>query len=227
MKRETKTRSLAIVIDFMNAEFSKSGKRDRWADYLLKSGLSLKQAQAIQETLLTAHRSGNIAPLADGVEQYANKEWAPTKDGRKFEQTLWNISGALRILYVSLVNVVNGEQFFSLKRCAECSRFFPDGQKRQYCSDACLRKHNSKTAQRRVEQARRMRRLREIRPKLVQLRQMGRTTALSEIVDRVPGFDPKLLALIIEDKEPLKELVSRVKYRNRKILMTAKLEVEE
>jgi hypothetical protein len=224
MKKPHIRRETTIIIDFMNADFTReSGKREKWAKYLLDAGLSLKRARAIQETVFAAHRKGSVAPLADGVRDYADVvEWQPSKDGRKFEM-LRNISGAQRLLYVSLVYVVNSEQFFSLKRCAECSRFFPDGQKRQYCSDACLRKHNSKKAQERVERARRKHRFDEVFPRLLKLQKMAKSMPLSGIVDKVPGFDPKLLAIIIEGKEPLKELVSHVKYRNRKILMEAKL----
>ena len=224
MKKTHVRRETKIVIDFMNADFTReSGKRDTWAKYLLDDGLSLKEARAIQETVLAAHGRGSVLPVADGVRDYADiVEWTPSKDRQKFGM-LRNISGALRTLYVSLVYVINSEQFFSLKRCAECSRFFPDGQKRQYCSDACLRKHNSTEAQKRVEQARVNKRWNEIKSKLIRLQALGRRLPFSEIVQRLPGFDAKLLADIIEEKRERRELANEIKYKNRKILMEAKL----
>src|SRR5215510_2811711 len=224
MTKRRFNRETRMVLDFMNADFiHESGKRDKEAQYLLDAGLSVKQAREIQQTMLAAYQSGTVTPFADAVRDYADlKEPRPSKDRQRFEM-LWNISGAKRFLYVSLLQVVNDEQFFSLKRCAECSRFFPDGRKRQYCSDACLRKKNSRTAQERVERLRAKQRFDEVFPKLLKLQKMKKTAPFSKILDSVPGFDPKLLALIVENKEPLKELVSRVKYRNRRILMEAKL----
>jgi hypothetical protein len=224
MKTPHVRRETTIVIDFMNADFGhESGKREKWAKYLLDAGLSLKQARAIQETVLAAHRSRSVAPLADGVRDYVVVELTPSKDWRKFEMPLRNISGAERILYTSLVYVLNSEQFFSLKRCAECSRFFPDGQKRQYCSDACLRKHNSKTAQQRVERLRAKNRFEQVFPKLLKLQKAAKGTSQLELLGKLPGFSPTLLADIIKGKKPLKTLAAEVKYKNRKILMGAKL----
>jgi hypothetical protein len=42
-------------------------------------------------------------------------------------------------------------------------------------------------------------------------------------VSRLPGFDPKLLADIIEAKRELRDVAREIKYKNRKILMEAKL----
>jgi hypothetical protein len=124
-------------------------------------------------------------------------------------------------LYSSLVHVINSGQFWQLKRCAECKRFFLG--KRKYCAVTCLKKRNNRTAQERVEKARRAKRFHEVFPKLVRLQKMAKTVPFSGIVDKVPGFDPKLLALVIEGKEPLNEIASQVKYKSRKILMNAKL----
>jgi hypothetical protein len=220
-RRETET-----VIDFMNADFAhETGTRGKWAKYLLDAGLSLKRARAIQETMLAAHRIGSVAPLADGVQRYAITEWRPAKDRRSFEP-LRNISGAESILYTFLVYVINlpHDQFFSLKRCAECSRFFPDGRKRQYCSDACLRKHNSKKAQERVEKARAKKRFNEVYPKLLKLQKAAaKGTSELELLGKLPGFTPARLADIIKGEVSLKKLAAQIKYKNRRILMEAKL----
>jgi hypothetical protein len=213
-----------MVIDFMNADFAHASvKRGKWASYLLDAGLSLKQARAMQERVLAAHGGGDVALLVHDVDTYVSAvTWKPSKTNRRTFTMLADTSRAESILYVSLVNVVNGGQFWSLKRCAECSRFFPDGRKRQYCSDACLRRHNSKTAQARVEKARRKKRFDEVYPELLRLQSMAKRLPFSEMLDKLPSFDPKLLAIIIEGKKPLKELASQVKYKNRKILMEAK-----
>src|SRR5262245_33490080 len=106
MKKPETRRETKLVVDFVNADFAhKTGKREKWAKYLVDDGLGLKQARAIQETVLAAHRSGNVAPLADGVREYADRvQWTPSKDGRKFEM-LRDISRPEAILYVSLVKV--------------------------------------------------------------------------------------------------------------------------
>jgi hypothetical protein len=218
LRRETET-----IIDFMNADFARErGKRGKWAKYLLDADLSLKRARAIQETMLAAHRTGSVALLADGVERYAITEWRPAKDRRSFEP-LRNISGAEGILYTFLVYVINHDQFFSLKRCAECSRFFPDGRKRQYCSDACLKSRNSRKAQERVEKARAKKRFNEVYPKLLKLQKAAKETPDLELLAKLPGFKPALLADILKGKTPLKELAAQIKHKNRKILMEAKL----
>jgi hypothetical protein len=85
------------------------------------------------------------------------------------------------------------------------------------------REHDSTQAQKRVEQARADRRWNEIKGKLLQLQALGRRLPFSEIVERLPGFEPKLLAEIVEEKRDRRELAKEIKYANRKILMRATL----
>ena len=222
MKPETKSRNLAIVIDFMNADFSRdSAKRAKWAAYLLKLGLGLKRARQIQETVLAAHRSESVAPVAEGVREYVNVVVPhPSKDGRGFE-ILWDQPRADNILYLSLMKVMDDRRFWSLKRCPECSQFFSGRQK--YWPRDCLRKRDIKKAQERVEKARAKKRFDQVFPKLLRIQKAAKATSQLELLAKLPGFNPKLLADIIEGKRPLKELAAEVKYKNRKILMEAKL----
>jgi hypothetical protein len=122
---------------------------------------------------------------------------------------LWSLPRPESILYVSLVSVINSGQFWSLKRCAECSRFFLG--KRRYCSDACLRNHNSKTAQQRVERLRTRKRFDQVFPKLLKLQNAVKGTSQLELLGKLPGFSPALLADIIGGKRPLKTLAAEVK----------------
>jgi hypothetical protein len=221
-KPETKSWNLSIVIDFMNADF-KAEKFGRGVNYLLDAGLSPKKAPTIQQTILAAHGAGNVMPLRDDVERYGFWELEPAAD-KRFFRMVENISGAEQRLYAALVNVINDRgRFWRLRRCRHCARFFFPRAKQQYCSDVCLGKHNSKTAQERVERARRTRRFKEIFPRLVRLQKLAKTAPFSEILDKLNGFDSKLLAIIVEGNKPLNELASDVKYKNRQILMKAKI----
>jgi hypothetical protein len=230
MRRETKSKDLTLVADFMSFDFSRKyrplSKKDvpsMWVRWWLGSGFDSpagwKKAHEIQKAVLAAHTSGNLEPLADNLN-------------RHFRQVFWEVNNRIvtplpvithpeSYLYSSLVHVINSGQFWQLKRCAECKRFFLG--KRKYCAVTCLKKRNNRTAQERVEKARRTKRFNEVFPKLVRLQKMAKTAPLSEMLDKLQGFNPKLLATIIEDTKPLKELASQVKYKNRKILMEAKL----
>jgi hypothetical protein len=220
-KPETKYWNLTIVIDIMNADFA-AGHLGRGVRYLVDSGLNAKTAAAIQRTILATHAAGSVMPLRDEIERCRIWEFEPAPDKRSFTLTQ-NVSGAEQRLFAALVNVINRGDFWRLRRCRMCAKFFAPGAKQRYCTAACLAAHNSKTAQERVERARRKRRFKEVFPKLLRLQKIAKSTSFREMMDKVPGFDPKLLAIIAESKEPLNKLVSQIKYRNRKLLLQAKL----
>jgi hypothetical protein len=186
-------------------------------------GLAQKGAAQIRDALIAAHQKQSVRPVIEGIMKYAGvvEVW-PSKDGRSL-RLIKDISTPEQSIYAALVREILDKRFWSLRRCEECGLFFLPQPKQKYCKPECLAKRNSKKAQGRVERARRNRRFKEVFPKLVRLQKLAKTTPLTAMVDKVPGFDPKLLATIIEGREPLKELVSRVKYRNRKILLEAKL----
>ncbi len=209
----------------MNADFaSKSGSQGRRVDFYLNY-LSRKRAGEIQKLILDAHAQGKITgALAEFVEKHANVvEWTPASERRSFEM-LYNTSRPESGVAVSLINAINRDQFWRLRRCKQCARFFfPRQQKRRYCGDVCLREHDSTQAQKRVEQARANRRWNEVKGKLLLLQTLGRRLPFSEIVARLPGFDAKLLAEIVEEKRDRRELAKEIKYANRKILLAATL----
>ena len=219
-KRETKLWNLAIVIDFMNADF-KAGKFGGNVRYLFDCGLGLKKAGEIQQKILAAFSAGNVMPVDDDVARYVAKELVPAPDKKSYE-VLENVPRAESRLYAALLNLMSRKLFWRLRRCRHCGKFFSPKAKQQYCSSACLRKKNSLTAQERVERARRKRRFDEIFPKLVKLQKM-KSLPLSEVLKKVPGFDVNLLATVLEGTKPLKQLATEIKYRNRRILKGAKL----
>jgi hypothetical protein len=231
MERETKSKDLTLVADFMSFDFARNyrplSKKDvpsMWLRWWLGSGFDSpagwKRAREIQKAVVTAHTDGNLEPLVDNLN-------------RHLRQVFWEVDKRIvtprpvitrpeSYLYSSLVHVIAGGQFWQLKRCAECSRFFLG--KRKYCDITCLKKRNSLTAQRRVEKARAKKRFDEIFPKLLRLQKAAKETARPlELLDKLLGFNHKLLADIIDGKKPLKELASQVKYKNRKILVEAKI----
>jgi hypothetical protein len=227
---ETKlSRDLATVLDFLNADFRKSGKRGKWAVYALNY-LSLLEAREIQKAMLESYDSGGTTEaLLDATDKYADRvAWRNPRlpnskelDRRKL-QALRDISKAGSDVVLFCIHVINDGRFWRLRRCAQCSNFFSPHRKQLCCSDKCLRERESKTAQERVEKARKMRRWDEMFPQLVKLQKM-RDRPFSDVYDKVPGFDPKLLAMILERQKPLKELAMLIKYRNRRILLEAKL----
>jgi hypothetical protein len=220
-KSETKVpRDLATVLNFLNGDFG---------PYALRY-LSVKEAQAIQQALLESYDRGEIAgSLLDLANEYVTEVvWTHGRradsnepDLRKFG-FLRDISKSGSAFVLSCISVVNDTRFWRLRRCVQCEKFFLPRGKQQTCSDKCLREREIRTAQERVEKARKKRRFDELFPKLLKLQQM-KGHRLSEVLERVPGFDVKLLETILEGRKPLTELVSQIKYRNRRILQEAKL----
>lgn len=191
----------------------------KWRQY----GFTKKSGAEIRDALIAAHQKQSVRPVIEGIRKYAGvvEVW-PSKDGRSL-RLIKDISIPEQRVYAAVVREILDKRFWSLRRCEECGLFFLPHPKQRYCKPECLAKRNSKKAQERVERARRNRRFKEVFPKLVQLQGFAKRKLFSDVLDKVPGFDPKLLALIIEGKEPLKDLASKVKYRNRKILLKAKL----
>ena len=216
-------RDLSTVLEFMNADFG-GHPTGKWVTHLLKRGMSAEKAQGIKEKMLSAHRSGSVLPLEADVRTYAKAvRWVPEDDHRRFSLNYYYTSHPESELYVLLLPVINEGLFWSIKQCAECPRFFLPRRKQRYCSNRCQKKTNSKKAQKRVEANRRNHRYNEIRPRLFRVRELAKTTPQLKILDKLRGFDPQLLAIILDSKKRLTEIAPLVKYRNRQILMKAKI----
>jgi len=67
-------------------------------------------------------------------------------------------------------------------------------------------KTNRRTAQQRVEKARAKKRFDQVFPRLLRLQKAAKTASQLELLGKLPGFNPKLLAAIIEGEEAVKRI---------------------
>jgi hypothetical protein len=223
-EKETRRYGLSIVIEFLNADFSsKSGKRGRWRNYIPRYW-SLEQAREIQRHIIEAHSYGKItrALHEDAIEYVSHVQPDPGPDRRTWK-LLNDISQPGSDVMTAIINA--DDSFWRIGRCTRepCRRFFLPTRKRKFCSDSCQTAFNNEGAQDRVEQARQSHRYKEIKDQLLKLQKLAKRTPLFDILRLLPGFSPELLETIIVAKRSLKSLASDIKYRNRKILMEAKL----
>jgi hypothetical protein len=206
--------------------------RPRAVAYFLNSTFDAdKAALELQRLVLEAH-SRKIIPrdgaLAEAVNRHARDvEWRVDRDGQAFDM-LTDISSPASRFTVALIGSCRDGSFWKLRRCEyqPCSKFFFPEPKRRYCSRACLRSSNIAGAQERVEKSRRLKRFEEIKKKLERIKQLSKSgTSDFDLMERLPGFNPSLLKEIVHGKRAPEELSEKIKYKNRRILMKAKLPV--
>ncbi len=231
------TRDLKLLVDFLNFDFkgeyrplSKKGIPSTRLRWLIGMGFDSlrgwKKADEVQQKIMAelfVHNpkiaERDIEQLVADVNRHVGKMiWEVGKDGRTIEMVPVVSGSPEAYLYYCILSTLLNRQFWILKRCRECHRFF--ASKVNFCRVNCRRRYNNKTAKERVRKARATKRFREIFPKLLRLQKMSKTKSFSEMLDAAPGLAPKVLADIIEGK-PLKTI--EAKHKNRRILLELKL----
>ena len=231
------TRDLRLLVDFLNFDFkekyrplSKKGIPSTRLRWLIGMGFDSpkgwKKGDGVQRRItadLFVHNpktnKRDIEQLVADANRHVGKTiWEVGRDGQTIEMVPVVSGSPEAYLYYCILSTLLNGQFWLLKRCRDCNRYFFG--KVNFCRVACRRRYNNRTAKERVRKARATKRFREIFPKLLRLQKMSKNKSFSEMLDAVPGLAPKLLADIIEGK-PLKNI--EAKHKNRRILLELKL----